>query len=844
METAFKYIHERFADIQMLRYRLNGFESLSLRQKTYIYYLSEAALMGRDIVTDQFGKYNLRIRKTIEAAYATAKRQGDDSQTAQLQTYLRRIWFANGIYHHYGNEKMMPDFSPEYLRQLVLATDKEKLPLNDNETADELCDEIFPVIFDAQTLPCKVNRQSGVDMIASSAVNFYSDVTQAEVEHFYAEKTAANPDSRQSFGLNSRLEKTDGVVRENVWKVRGRYSEQISKIVDCLKQARRYAENEAQQQVIDLLCDYYTTGDLDIFDKYSIAWVKADEGEIDFINGFIEVYSDPLGMKASWEGLVEYVDHEATRKARLISDHAGWFEAHSPVDPQYRKPHVKGISSKVINAAMLGGDEYPSTAIGINLPNAEWIREEHGSKSITISNIIDAYNHASEGNGLLEEFVADSEMLTFIKQYDATCDTLHTMLHECLGHGSGRLLPGVDPNALGAYGSTIEEARADLYALYFLADEKMSQLNLLPSPDAYKALYYTYLMNGLMVQLARIPSGGTLQEAHMQNRALISRWALEHSAGNVRLEHTNGKTSLHIDDYQQLRQTFAQLLKEIQRIKSCGDHLAAKTLVTTYGIDVPRELHEEVTRRYKSLNIAPFKGFINPWLKPVYDDKQDIVNIVVDYSETYDEQQLRYSQTYAATQDPQQGVDVNALIKEIKSQFRSVMNGVASRSMQQKGLTYKINYGISLAELDRMAATLPHDARLAEALWQQQTRECKLLAILVMPPQKATIQLAENWIGQANEELTAVLSSRLLCQAPCALQLATQWIDSSDTLRQTAACHILSRLLLRANDDSHGLTTEHFQNHFLPLLEKLTASPDLSLCRAANNCIMRFSPLE
>ena len=643
-----KYTDERFADLQLLRYRLNGFEQLSLLKKRLIYYLSQATLYGRDITFDQFGRHNLRIRKTLETVYTDLTVAHDTDDFKALEVYLKRVWFSNGIYHHYGSEKFLPGFSEDYLRQVLHEVNPVRLPLRPGETVDALCDELFPVIFDPEVLPKRVNKADGEDLVATSACNFYDGVTQQEAEAFYQQQKDAsgNDDAPVSYGLNSTLVKQDGVIREQVWSANGRYANAIRHIVSWLEKAREVAENERQRHVIGLLIDYYNTGDLRKFNDYCIAWVEEQEGRIDFVNGFIEVYGDPLGLKGSWEGIVEYKDMEATRRTQTISKNAQWFEDHSPVDPRFRKPKVKGVTANAICAAMLGGDEYPSTAIGINLPNADWIRAQHGSKSITISNITDAYNKASRGSGFKEEFVIDQDTLVLIDKYGDICDDLHTDLHECLGHGSGQLLPGVDPDELKAYGNTIEEARADLFGLYYIADQKLVELGLVPDDEAYKSQYYSYIMNGLMTQLIRIEPGRQIEEAHMRNRALIAHWCYEQ--GNVvRLEQRDGKTYVRITDYEALRLLFAQLLAEVQRIKSEGDFEAARQLVERYAVKVDARLHTEVLERYKQLNLAPYKGFINPQLTPLLDDNGEICDIEVSYSESYAHQMLRYSTEYA-----------------------------------------------------------------------------------------------------------------------------------------------------------------------------------------------------
>lgn len=646
MEQTFKYSDEKFADLQLLRYRLPDFDKLTLEQKKYIYYLSKAALSGRDITTDQFGAYNLRIRKLLEAVYVGYKGDREHIEFQNIVIYLKRLWFSNGIYHHYGCEKFVPGFSSDYLRMVIDNTDKSLLPLKEGETVDSLCDDIFPVIFDQLILPKRVNKADKQDLVVTSACNYYENVTQDEVETFYNDMKDESDEAMPSYGLNSKLVKRDGKLVEYKWTESGLYGSAIKNIIYWLEKARNEAENEQQKKIISILVDYYRTGDLRTFDMFSIEWLKETSGLVDFINGFIEVYGDPLGLKASWEGFVSYKDMEATRRAQTISDNAQWFEDHSPVDPRFKKKEVKGVIANVVCAAMLGGDEYPSSAIGINLPNADWIRARYGSKSVTIGNLTEAYDKAAMGNGFNEEFVIDPMTLEHIRRYGNICDDLHTDLHECLGHGSGQLLPGVFPDALKAYGNTIEEARADLFGLYYIADEKLCELGLLDSSDAYKAHYYTYMMNGMLTQLTRIKPGHQIEEAHMRNRALIARWVYEHSDGAVQLVKKDGKTYLEITDYQALRSLFAVLLAEIQRIKSEGDYEAAKAMVEKYAINVDSELHTEILERYAALDIAPYKGFINPWMKPVYDDDGNITDIVLDYTESYEHQMMRYSSEY------------------------------------------------------------------------------------------------------------------------------------------------------------------------------------------------------
>ena len=646
MQDVFRYSDERFADIQMLRYRLNGFDKLSTQQKLYIYYLSQATLAGRDITFDQFGRYNLRIRKLLEEVYCNYRGDRQSAEFLAMEVYLKRVWFSSGIYHHYGTEKFVPGFTREFLEQATATLPDTFFVTGPAEDAQAARRELFDVIFDPTVLPKRVNQADGVDLVQTSACNFYEGVTQREVEDYYARLRADATDEAPSFGLNSKLVKTGGQIRELTYMASGLYAPAIRQIVMWLNRAAEVTENVEQRRVIALLVDYYTTGHLPTFDQYSIEWLKEQRGQIDFINGFIEVYGDPLGLKGSWEGIVEYKDMEATRRTRTISDNAQWFEDHSPVDARFRKQRVTGVTAHVVCAAMLGGDEYPATAIGINLPNAEWIRARYGSKSVTIANITEAYNKVAHGNGFLDEFVIDHDTSQLIDRYGDVCDDLHTDLHECLGHGSGQLLPGVSPDALKAYGSTIEEARADLFGLYYLADAKLVELGLVPDSEAYKAQYYTYIMNGAMTQLVRIEPGHNIEEAHMRNRALIAHWVLEHAADNVQIVQRDGKSYLSISDYASLRGWFGQLLREIQRIKSEGDFEAARALVERYAVTVDSTLHAEVLARYKQLDIAPYKGFINPVLQPVYGSDGQVADVKVDYTEGYAQQMLRYSKEF------------------------------------------------------------------------------------------------------------------------------------------------------------------------------------------------------
>ena len=656
---------ERFADIQMLRYELKGFENLSLTQKIYIYCLSKATLLGRDITFDQQGKYNLRIRKTLEAVYRHYEGNRESEDFKAFEVYLKRVWFASGIHHHYGCEKFVPGFSEESFYEMVGAVADEYLPLSKGQSKEDLLGILVPVIFNPEVMPKRVNQTDGEDLVQTSACNFYENVSQAEVERFYARMKEESNEQAPSYGLNSKLTKRNGELVELKWTEDGLYGAAIKEIVSWLLRAQKYAENEEQKHLIDLLVKYYRTGDLKDFDRYSIAWVQQHEGMIDFINGFIEVYGDPLGLKGTWEGIVEYKDLEATKRTQTISQNAQWFEDHSPVDPRFRKPEVKGVTANVICAAMLGGEEYPASAIGINLPNANWIRQEYGSKSVTIGNLTEAYNKAAQGNGFRDEFVIDEDTISLMNQYEDITDDLHTDLHECLGHGSGQLLPGTDPDALKAYGSTIEEARADLFGLYYVADHKLVELGLTPNDEAYKAQYYGYLMNGLLTQTFRIKEGDKIEEAHMRNRALIAWWVMEHAEGAVELvkmdmnyasaedalKDSEGniittKTYVKINDYAKLRHLFGELLAEIQRIKSEGDFEAARQLVEKYAVNIDPELHREILARYKKLNLAPYKGFINPKMTLEMDEEGEITDVVLDYEESYVDQMLRYSDEY------------------------------------------------------------------------------------------------------------------------------------------------------------------------------------------------------
>lgn len=646
-DSTFNYIDERFADIQMLRYRLKGFDNLSTQQKIYIYYLAKATLAGRDIVTKQQCQHNIRIRKTLEAIYKCYQGSREDKEFLLMETYLKKVWFANGIHHHYSCEKFIPDFSVDFFKRAINEVPIENLPLTKDETLEDFFTEICKIIFNRDILFRRVNLEAGADLVATSACNYYDGVKQSEVEQFYNEMKNGSDETPPSYGLNSKLRKVEGRLVEETWTTScHEYGKALQHVVEYLRKATEYAENNKQKELIEILIRYYQTGDLRLFDEYSIKWIGEQNGCVDFINGFIEVYGDPLGIKASWEGLVEYKDVEATQKTRLISDNALWFEDNSPVSPQFKKEKVRGVTANVICAAMLGGDEYPASAIGINLPNADWIRTTYGSKSVTIGNLTEAYNHAAKGNGFYEEFICDENVLDMVRNYADLCDNLHTDLHECLGHGSGKLLPGVAADALKSYGSTIEEARADLFGLYYIADKKLVELGLLPNHNAYKAHYYTYILNGLMTQLARIKPGGKIEESHMRNRALISRWVYEKGNGVISLKKIGKKTYLEIKDHEALRRLFAELLAEIQRIKSEGDLQSAQHLVETYAISVEQGLHSEVIERYTALGIAPYKGFINPRMELVTDEKGSPVDVKIDYTETYTEQMLRYGREY------------------------------------------------------------------------------------------------------------------------------------------------------------------------------------------------------
>lgn len=645
----FKYQVDRFADIEILRYKVNHFDDLTLDQKLLVYYLSEAALEGRDILFDQNHKNNLTIRRLLEAVYLNYNADKNTEDFKNLEIYLKRVWMANGIHHHYSEDKILPGFSEEFLRNAVMSVPVEKLPLMQGENTDQFVARIFPVIFNPELYAKRTNQEPDTDLILTSSNNFYEGVNQAEVEAFYNALADPNDSTPVPYGLNSKLVKENGVVKERVYKADGMYGAAIQRIVGWLQKAAGVAENKQQKAVIESLIRYYQTGDLSIYDEYSILWVNDLESKIDFVNGFTETYTDPLGMKATWESIVNFKDVEATKRTELISNNAQWFEDNSPTDKQFKKEEVKGVSAKVITVAMLGGDCYPSTPIGINLPNSNWIRAVHGSKSVTIENITDAYDKASAGSGFREEFMWSKTEIDQADKYGALTNNLHTDLHECLGHGSGKLLPGVSPDALKAYGSLIEESRADLFGLYYMADPKMVELGLLPDKEAYKSAYYQYIMNGMMTQLTRIQPGKNIEQAHMRNRQLIATWAYETGKQDkvIELKKRDGKTFVVVNDYVKLREIFAMQLAEIQRIKSSGDIEAARKLIETYAVKVNQDIHREVLERYAKLNIAPYKGFVNPVYTAVKDANGNIIDVKVSYDENYVEQHLRYSRDYS-----------------------------------------------------------------------------------------------------------------------------------------------------------------------------------------------------
>jgi dipeptidyl-peptidase-3 len=646
--ASFQYSVDRFADVEILHYQVPGFESLPLQQKELIYFLSEAAHNGRDILFDQNGKWNLTVRHTLEAIYKNHKGDKKSADWLSFEEYLKLIWYNNGIHQDYSSDKIQPKFSEEFFKTHLLQIADAKLPLQKNQTKEEFVNQILPIIFDPAIMPKRVNQADGEDLITTSANNYYEGVTQTEAEDFYNKMKDSTDLRPVSFGLNSRLVKENGRIFEKIWKVGGLYSPAIEKIIVWLEKASNVAENPKQKSVIDKLISFYKTGSLKEYDEYAVLWVKDLDSNVDFVNGFTESYGDPLGLKGSWEAHVNFHNVEATKRTKIISDNAQWFEDHSPIDPRFKKEKVKGVSAKVITVAALGGDCYPSTPIGINLPNSNWIRRDHGSKSVTIENITEAYDKASQGNGFLEEFVWSDTERELLKKYGFRADNLHTDLHECLGHGSGKLLPGIDPDALKAYGSPMEEARADLFALYYMADAKTVELGLLPNKEAFKAEYYKYVMNGLLTQLTRIQPGKNIEQAHMRNRALIARWILEKGKVQnvIELKKRDGKTFIVINDYEQMRKLLGQLLAEVQRIKSEGDWNKAKEMIETYAVKVDADLHNEILARYSKLNIAPYKGFVNPMLKPIYGKEGKLVDVEISYKENYTDQMLRYSTEY------------------------------------------------------------------------------------------------------------------------------------------------------------------------------------------------------
>ena len=835
MMDKFEYSGERFADLQILRYRIKGFETLPLKTKCLVYCLAKATLYGRDITFDQFGKYNLKIRKILETIYEHYDGDKNVEDYTAMMEYLKRVWFSNGIYHHYGCDKFTPSFSQHFLIQQLehISSKGVVLPVGIQEVKEIL----LPVMYSQDILPKRVNKNYGEDLVTTSACNYYENVTQKEAEDFYNEKKTGS-DKEPSWGLNTHLVKHNGVISEVVCRYGGLYSAAIEKIIYWLEKALDYTDSDRQKKVIRLLVDYYKTGNLSTFDDYCIEWVNMHDSEVDFINGFIEVYGDPLGIKASWEGIVEILDKEASQRTKTISDNAQWFEDNSPIDRRFKKDVVKGVTARAVYAAMLGGDEYPSTAIGINLPNADWIRAEYGSKSVTITNITEAYSEASKGSGFRDEFVIDKPTMDLIDKWGHLTDDLHTDLHECLGHGSGKLLTGVSPDALKAYGNTIEEARADLFGLYFMADSKMTELNLLPSPEAFKAQYYTYMMNGLMTQLVRIEKGKCIEEAHMRNRALIAYWVMDNSDGVVEMVKRDGKTYVKINDYHALRTCFGKLLSEIQRIKSEGDLSAAREIVEKYAVNINPVLHNEILERYASLNIAPYKGFLNPHLLLVKDSDGNITDVVADYSESYSEQMMRYGKEYA-TLAPGTILSANERLKKIKRSFRLFMNGVTSSSMREKGVNYKINWGVQYNDLLVMANEYGKDIELASALWKEDIRECKILATLIMPAENMKADLAEMWMEQTpTQEIAEMLATNLLQYIDAAPQLCFRWIASDRSLYRICGFNILSKLLANGKEpDERGI------NECLDQINTALHDTDKSVAHAAYNCLNRFCEL-
>jgi len=645
----FDYFVDQFDDMRVLRYDLPGFDALSIKQKQYIYYLSEAALAGRDILWDQNFRYNLEIRKTIEAIIDSYTGDKNSENFKAFMIYAKRVFFANGIHHHYSSDKFKPGFSEDYFASLVKESDVKLLPLSAGQTADQLVSVLTPVMFYENLFARKVEQRTGADMVAESASNFYEGVTQKEVEKYYAAKAVPNDPRPVSLGLNSKVIKIDGKVIEEVYKSGGKYGEAINNIIMWLEKAVTVAETDIQKDEIGILIEYYRTGDLKKWDEYNVAWAKNTDSMVDYINGFIENYEDPMGMKATWEAIVNYTDLEASKRTQIITSNAQWFEDNSPIQPQYRKEKVTGVAAKVINIAMLGGDCYPASPLGINLPNADWIRKEVGSKSVTLANITNAYDIASQGNGFLEEFAADINEVERIKKYGPISDALHTDLHECIGHASGKLAEGTDPNALKNYASPLEEARADLFALYYMFDNKILELGLLPDEEASKASYDGYLRNGLLTQIVRIKPGKEIEQAHMRCRSAISHWVYEKGEKEnvVELLKRDGKTYVKINDYQKVRSLFGELLREIQRVKSEGDFEAGKQIIEDYGVKIDADLHSEILDRYAALKLAPYTGFVNPTLVPVYNADSVITDISVEYADDYLGQMMRYGKNYS-----------------------------------------------------------------------------------------------------------------------------------------------------------------------------------------------------
>lgn len=827
---------ERFADLQVLRYEVPGFAALPLRRKLLVYYLSEAALWGRDILWDQNGRFGLRLRQLLETIYTHHDHNDSSDDWKAFVVYLKRLWFSNGIHHHYSYLKLQPGFSRDFfLRELAAV----------GRTDD--AEELVELIFNPDVMPRRVNQTDGQDLLLTSASNYYEDgITQAEAEAFYAKmKAQVDPERPPMLGLNSRLERgADGSLRENVWRSGGLYGATIDRITDMLSMARQYAENDRQQKVIDKLIEFYRTGDLKTFDEYAILWVGETESEVDFTNGFTEVYGDPLGLKASWEGYVNIIDHEATWRTQTLSSNAGWFEAHSPVDQRFKKTESKGVSAKVISAAILAGDLYPSSAIGINLPNSNWIREQYGSKSVTIANLTHALGQAAKGSGLREEFVVDNETRQLLDQYSDIQDELHTDLHECLGHGSGKLLPGVDADALRSYGSTIEEARADLFGLYYIADPKLVELGLTPNAEAYKAQYYSYLMNGLLTQLSRIEEGGQIEEAHMRNRALISRWVLDNYPEALQIVMRDGGHYLKVHDYAALRTAFGKLLAEVQRIKSEGDFQAARSLVEQYGVRIDPHLHHEVRVRYQRLNIAPYKGFINPKYELVKDAEGNIVDVAVSYDEAYDQQMLRYSREYknqTPSNSPVKGEKLKGPLPSregwggsagvlglVLQELRAGMNGILSARMREAGMPFRLIFGVELPRLQGIADEFPREFELARQLWSRDIRETRLLAIMLMPVEAFTVDVAEAWGTELKTaEEAQVMAMMLLSKASHAVPTSLEWLQQGHSLQAVCACLCLLRLVRRG----HTFAADEMQI-ISEQLPKMQPQADLHLRKA------------